>query len=71
MSIDKIIECFYAYMDLEENKAPTAREFELNLEEKIQDAEFTGDIAGLIRPGIDYHQDEAYEMILNEVISRL
>ena len=46
--IDKIIECFHAYMQEEENKAPTAREFELNLEEKMQDDEFTGDITALL-----------------------
>lgn len=71
LDIDKIIECFYAYMEQEDNKAPTAREFELNLEEKMQDDEFTGDITALLRPEIKYDQDEAYEMVMNEVIRRL
>lgn len=71
LDIDKIIECFYAYMKEEENKAPTAREFQLNLEEKIQDEEFKGDITALLRPEIEYDQDDAYQMIMNKVISRL
>lgn len=71
VNLDKIIECFHAYMELEENKAPTTREFELNLEEKMRDTEFAGDITALLRPGIEYDQDEAYRKIMNIVISRL
>ncbi|MCC5943020.1 MAG: nucleotidyl transferase AbiEii/AbiGii toxin family protein [Balneolaceae bacterium] len=71
LDVDKIIECFHVYMQEEENKAPTAREFELNLEEKMQDEEFTGDITALLRPEIEYDQDEAYLAITNEIISKL
>ncbi len=71
VNLDKIIECFHAYMDQEENKTPTAREFELNLEEKMRDTEFVGDITALLRPGIEYDQDESYRKIMNIIISRL
>lgn len=67
----KIIECFYAYMNQELNKAPTAREFELNLSEKMKDDEFTGDIMALLRPEIEYDQTHAYERVMDELISRL
>ncbi len=68
LDIDKIIECFHAYMQEEENKAPTAREFELNLQEKMQDDEFSGDIMALLRPEIEYDQEEAYQLVCNVVI---
>ncbi|MGN8225524.1 nucleotidyl transferase AbiEii/AbiGii toxin family protein [Gracilimonas sp. BCB1] len=71
LDIGKIIECFHAYMDQEENKAPTAREFELNLEEKMKDNEFVGDIMALLRPGIEYDQEEAYENISSKLIQKL
>lgn len=71
VDIDKIIHCYRTYMVREENKVPTAREFEINLEEKIHNNEFTGDITALLRPGIKYDQNEAYRMIKTEVISRL
>jgi len=71
LDIDKIIECFHAYMEQENNKAPTAREFELNMEEKMQDDEFTGEITALLRPEIEYDQDEAYERIMEDIISKL
>ena len=69
--IDMIIECFHSYMQEEENKAPTAREFQLNLEEKMQDNEFTGDITALLRPEIEYDHKHAYKNILKTIISRL
>jgi len=68
LDVDKILECFHAYMQEEENKAPTAREFELNLEEKMQDEEFTGDITALLRPEIEYDQEEAFEVVYNTLI---
>lgn len=71
LDIDKIIECFHAYMDQEDNKAPTAREFELNLEEKMQDDEFIGDITALLRPEIRYEQEQAYTKVMTEIISQI
>jgi predicted nucleotidyltransferase component of viral defense system len=71
LDIDKIMECFHAYMLKEENKAPTAREFELNLEEKMQGDEFSGDITALLRPEIEYDQDNAHLVIMDKIISKL
>jgi len=68
---NQIIECFHAYMDQEDNKAPTAREFELNLEEKMQDDEFSGDIIALLRPEIEYDQDDAHVAIMDRIICKL
>lgn len=67
----KIVECFHAYMKQEENKTPSAREFELNMEEKMKDKEFTGDITALLRPEIEYDQDDAHLAIMNGIINKL
>ena len=71
LDIEKIVACFYKYMEHEENNAPTAREYELNLEEKIQDDEFTGDITALLRPDIEYDQQVAYDYLLANLIHRI
>jgi predicted nucleotidyltransferase component of viral defense system len=68
---DKIIECFHTYMDRQGNKAPTAREYEINLEEKMSDEEFIGDITALLRPEIEYNQDEAFRSVFRLVIRNL
>lgn len=65
---EKIIHCFREYMQKEGNKAPTAREFELNMEEKMKDREFAGDIIALLRPRIEFNQQGAYEHIHQALI---
>ncbi|MGM0587147.1 MAG: nucleotidyl transferase AbiEii/AbiGii toxin family protein [Bacteroidota bacterium] len=55
----KVVDCFHTYMDQEDTDPPSAREFELNLEEKMQDTEFTGDIAALLRPEVEYDEVKA------------
>ena len=71
LNMDQIIECFNAYMLFSVNYTPTRRQFELNLEEKEQDSDFTGDMEALLRPGIEYDQQAAFEWIRNEVITKL
>lgn len=71
LDIDKIVRCFRAYIKANENDPPTAREFELNMEEKMQDPEFTGDITALLRPEIEYDQEEAYDYIYNSLIQHI
>lgn len=71
VDVGKIVECFHAYMEQEENRAPTAREFELNMEEKMKDEEFTGDITALLRPEIEYNHDDAHLAIMNGIINKL
>jgi hypothetical protein len=44
-------------MEQEENRGPSAREFELNMEEKMKNEEFSRDITALLRPEIEYDQD--------------
>jgi len=68
---ETIIRCFRAYMEENDNKPPTAREFELNMIEKMKDREFTGDIDALLRPEIEYDQEEAYEHIYNSLIQHI
>lgn len=69
IDIDQIIECFNVYMKASVDTIPTQKQFLLNIEEK--DELFTGDMEGLIRPGIEYNQKEAFEWLKDEVISKL
>jgi len=45
------------------------REFILNLEEKMKDADFIGDTSALLRIGFDYDPSKAYELIGSELLS--
>lgn len=70
IDLDQIIECFNVYMKASVNSIPTQKQFFLNIEEKEKDELFTGDMEGLIRPGIEYNQKEAFEWLKTEVIGK-
>lgn len=47
---------------------PTKKQFILNLEAKRNDAEFLGDTVALLRPEEKYNQDEAFELVLKNLV---
>lgn len=68
---DKIIFCFKKYMDLYNGGAKTGKEILMNLDEKMKNTDFLGDIKALIRPEITYDANQAYELVRTEIIDRL
>ena len=71
LDYDKIIECFHKYMAFSVGKSPSRKEFLLNLEAKENDLNFTGDMEALLRSGIEYNQNQAFEWVKEELIGRL
>jgi len=68
---DKIIFCFKKYMDLYNGGPMKASELLMNLDAKMQNTDFLGDITALLRPGITYDVNLAYELIKSEIINRI
>lgn len=68
---DKLIEVYKRYMDTSRGKSPTRREFILNLEEKTEDPDFSGDIHALLRPGVYYNQTIGLDLIRLELLERI
>lgn len=68
---DKILEVYQKYMDFVVTKPPTYKEFIMNLDGKQNNPEFTGDIEGLLREGVDYDESKAFEWIRNEVLEKM
>jgi len=66
----KIIECFHRYLKNDELSI-SSREFILNMEQKIKDKDFHGDVVGLLRSGIDYDTNKAWEIIKEVIIDKL
>ncbi|RIH66207.1 nucleotidyl transferase AbiEii/AbiGii toxin family protein [Mariniphaga sediminis] len=68
----QIIKCFREYTSFSTGKrSPGKREFLLNVEEKENSPEFSGDIEGLLRPEIFYNPGEAFEWVKSELIERI
>lgn len=66
----RLVTCFTRYMT-EGGHAMTRALFEANLHEKASRKDFRGDMDALLRHGLSWNFDEALEVVLTEIISRL
>lgn len=72
LNIDEIIHCFKEYIQFATGSRPPSRkEFIANIEEKENDINFTGDMEALLRSGIAYNQEAAFEWLKNEIIEHI
>ncbi len=71
LDLEKIFTCFKEYITFATgNRPPGKREFLLNIEEKENDTDFIGDMEALLRSGIEYNQESAFEWLKNELLER-
>ena len=66
----RIIEAWKFYMKQEDNSV-SQKEFLENMEKKISDQDFLGDMEGLLRPGLTYEIIEAYELVKTEILEKI
>jgi len=71
LDIEKIIHCYKEYMNFVVKQLPTSKMFLANMEGKIHDPEFTGDIYSLLRPGVKYENDIAYDLIKTNLLEKI
>jgi predicted nucleotidyltransferase component of viral defense system len=71
VNTEKLLKCYRAYMDFDVAHPPTQKVFIANMEEKMKDSDFTGDINVILRPGVEYDNEEAYEFILKTVLENI
>jgi len=68
---EKVVHCYRGYMKQNNGRAKTAKEILLNLDEKMNDTEFTGDLKALLRPEIEYDIQKAYQLVKEELIEKI
>ncbi|HOS45356.1 MAG TPA: nucleotidyl transferase AbiEii/AbiGii toxin family protein, partial [Paludibacter sp.] len=66
-----LIRCYKRYMNFSVAKAPTYRQFVQNIENKMINPEFLGDINNLLHPDETFDMQEAYQVVRKEVIEKL
>ncbi len=71
LNYDSIIYCYNEYMKFVVGKPPTQKEFLLNMEQKKKSAQFSGDMKGLLNPTTKYNQEEAFEWLLDRLVTKL
>ena len=67
----KLVDTYREYMNLSRGQSPTQKQFLLNMDEKIEDPDFGGDIYALLRPGVEYEQNAAYELVKERLIHKI
>ncbi|SFH33012.1 nucleotidyl transferase AbiEii/AbiGii toxin family protein [Pedobacter insulae] len=65
-----IIGAWNFYMNEEDNSV-TQKEFLENMEKKILDQDFLGDMVGLLRPGLSYKITDAYKFVKKELLEKI
>ena len=67
----QLIQCYNEYMAFVVDNPPSRRQFLQNVETKQNDRDFTGDMEGLLRPGIEYDQTQAFKWLKQDIIEKL
>lgn len=71
MDIESLLKCYHAYMDFVVDEPPSQKVYLQNMEAKMQDDEFTGDITALIRPTEKYDPIKAFELVRIKLLENL
>jgi hypothetical protein len=71
LNIGHLIKCYLEYMHFSIGSSPSQKEFIDNMELKMKDNEFLGDITALLRPSERYDQDIAYDNIKNSLLIKI
>lgn len=72
INIEEVLKCFRKYIQFAtKNRPPSQKEFLQNIEAKVNEADFMGDMESLLRTEIEYNQEDAFEWLKTEVISKM
>lgn len=70
-NVETMLQCYQKYMEFSVGNAPSQKEFIQNMELKLQDNYFVGDIVALVRPDEKYDPQTAYELIKKDLIDKM
>lgn len=66
-----VVDCYNEYMAFSGDRVPSKREYLMNLDDKMENKLFGGDITNLIRQGIKYDPQEAYTLVRDVFIEKM
>lgn len=71
LDFDRVMTAYDRYLRFVSSHAPTYKEFVMSMDEKIKNPEYLGDTTGLLRPGLSFDPQVAWEKVCDEIVSRL
>jgi len=72
VDLDLLLRCYRDYLKFStKGRIPSQREFQMNIEMKENNLDFSGDMEALLRPGLIYDEQEAFDWLKREVLPRM
>lgn len=71
LNINQIIECYKKYMNFSDGTPPSRKMFLKNMDLKMEDKEFREDIYTILKPGVEYDNDKAYENVKTRLLEKI
>jgi predicted nucleotidyltransferase component of viral defense system len=71
IDIEKMIYCYNIYMQNAVDKPPTQKQFLANMNEKMADKDFLEDIRLVLKQGIEYDNEAAWELVRKELVGKI
>ena len=68
---DEIRKCYKDYMNFSLGQFASRKQFLQNMESKIRESEFLGDTTALLRPGVIYNPQVAWDVLRTEIIEKI
>jgi len=68
---EKVIHCYKIHMENAVEKPPTQKQFLANMNEKITDKEFMEDIRLVLKQGVEYDNEAAWEVVRKELVEKI
>ena len=68
---EKVIHCYNIHMKNAVDKPPTQKQFLTNVNEKMTDKDFLEDIRLVLKQGIEYSAEEAWELVRKELVEKI
>ena len=68
---EKLIHCYKIYIKNVVNTPPTQKQFLANMTEKFSDKDFREDIYLLLKQGVSYDIDTAWELVRKELVEKI
>ena len=71
LDVEKILESYRKYIEFVAERAPSYKEFVQNMELKMRDEEFLGDVQPLLRPEISFDPLQAWPLVYERLVERM
>ena len=68
---EKIIHCYKVYIENAVDKPPTQKQFLANMNEKMRDKDFMEDIRLVLKRGVEYDNEAAWELVRIELVEKI